>query len=244
MPPLKVCCRQPGDIQYHICHPQTCREAYLITNFRRMFNEYYLLENGEKTGPFTTQELMKMDLEIRSQIQTPSSDTWQDASDLPEFFEYFDSRGYYFPTEDNLASFWSRLLAYVIDSFILAICISLFASEQLMKLATTVLDRSQNPQAEIERLKFNGLLFLLLALYNTLCEATPMRGSIGKKLCRIVVVDADGQRLSVGRALLRNFSKIASSLAFGIGYLNILWNGRRQGWHDMIAKTYVIKREL
>jgi uncharacterized RDD family membrane protein YckC len=122
----------------------------------------------------------------------------------------------------------------------------LSVTAQAYVLEVSKLFNIENPSQEqaIERLKFSLALYVLLALYNTLCESTPMRGSIGKKLCRLAVVDADGQRLGVGRALLRNFVKILSSLPLNIGFLPILWNERRQAWHDKIAQTYVIRRDV
>ena len=208
-----------------------------------MFNDYYLSVDGEKTGPYTTKELMDMGLEIHSKILTPSADTWQDASELPEFFEYFEAAGYYFPTEDNLASFWRRLLAYVIDYVLISVFISLYASGYILRIQAITLKPTPS-DADISVLtQFTLYYFLVYCLYHTLCESTPLRGSLGKKLCKAVVVDADGRRLGVGRAMIRNFSKIISFTAFGIGFLNILWNGHRQAWHDMIAKTYVIKRD-
>lgn len=210
-----------------------------------MFNEYYLLVDGEKTGPYTTQELMDMDLEIHSQIWAPGEDSWQDAADLPEFFEHFEAAGYYFPTEDNLASFWMRLLAYLIDYIFLSILMGLVASGYILQVQAITLKTTPPTEADIAVLmQFMFFYFLFYSLYHTLCESTPMRGSIGKKLCKLAVVDADGRRLSVGRALIRNFTKWVSYFVFGLGFLNIIWNERKQGWHDMLAKTYVIKRGM
>ncbi|AMR31478.1 hypothetical protein A0256_08590 [Mucilaginibacter sp. PAMC 26640] len=208
-----------------------------------MFNEYYLLANGEKTGPYTTQELMKMDLEIHAQILAPGTDTWQDASDLPEFFEYFQRAGYHFPTEDNLASFGRRLLAYLIDYVFLSVLMGVIASGYILRIQAVTQKAAPSDADVMVLMQFTFFYFIIYSLYHTLCESTPMRGSIGKKLCKLAVVDADGRRLSVGRALIRNFAKWVSFAAFGIGFLNILWNDRRQAWQDMLAKTYVIKQD-
>jgi uncharacterized RDD family membrane protein YckC len=95
----------------------------------------------------------------------------------------------------------------------------------------------------MNQLKLNLIGFSVSVIYNTLFEATPMRGSIGKKLCKMAVVDADGKGLSLGKAFIRNLSKFISGAALCIGYLNILWDEHRQGWHDQIARTYVIRQE-
>ncbi|TFF37995.1 RDD family protein [Mucilaginibacter psychrotolerans] len=209
-----------------------------------MNDTYYIQDNGQQTGPYTLKELLALDLDVDTMVLTPGNEEWQEASYIPELFEYFEDRGIYFPTEGNLANFWIRLLAYFLDLFIISIVLSLVAQDYVLELSKSFNIENPNQEQAIERLKFSMALYVLLALYNTLCESTPMRGSIGKKLCRLAVVDADGRRLGVGRALLRNFFKILSSLPLNIGFLPILWTERRQAWHDMIAKTYVIRRDV
>src|SRR5579862_4407107 len=86
-----------------------------------MGNDYYILEDGEQKGPFTFDELIDMGLNIHTRVLSPLADGWQDACDLPEFYRYFEGKGIYFPTEDNLASFWWRLAAYIIDTVILTV---------------------------------------------------------------------------------------------------------------------------
>jgi uncharacterized RDD family membrane protein YckC len=205
-----------------------------------MTDSYFIFKNNQEEGPFTLEEVMETGLDVDTIVLSPLADDWQRASDLPEFFEYFEAKGIYFPTEDNLATFWWRLLAYLIDSVLISLLISIFASGYL--LATIAAMEPDTTEAKIVRLKFNLVIFVISAIYNSVCEATPMRGSIGKKLCKLVVVDADGRGLSLGRALVRNFTKFLSSIVLGIGYLNILWSEHRQAWHDQIAKTYVITR--
>ena len=76
-----------------------------------MTDNYYILQDGEKTGPFTYGELMDMGLDVNTRIVSETGSDWQNAADIPDFFEYFEARGHAFPTEDNLATFWVRLLA-------------------------------------------------------------------------------------------------------------------------------------
>ncbi|MBK0377690.1 RDD family protein [Mucilaginibacter segetis] len=207
-----------------------------------MIKNYYILRNSERTGPFTFTEMMQMDIDLDTQLQRESNQKWQNASELPEFNYYFEGKGFYFPTEDNLAGFWWRLLAYAIDSVILTVAIMFFASDLFMEIYKNQQANDTSYDALITRLKLNFILFLTSIIYNALLEATPMRGSIGKRICKLAVVDADGKRLSLPRAFLRNVGKILSSLVFCVGYLNILWDDHRQAWHDYFAKTYVIIR--
>lgn len=99
-----------------------------------------------------------------------------------------------------------------------------------------------NPQA----LNMIGLLggFVVLAfdyLYRVFfigyCGQTP-----GKMTTRIKVVRCNGDEVGFGAAIFREIiGKFISTLLFLIGYLMIGFDEQRQGLHDKIADTYVIK---
>lgn len=208
-----------------------------------MNDTYYIQDAGQQTGPYTLKELLELDLDVDTMVLTPGNEEWQEASYVPELFEYFEARGIYFPTEGNLANFWIRLLAFFIDYVIFSFIISLLIPGYIAQIAATV--KTNDLTHYNAKMQEFALLFLTaFAFYKTLLESTPLRGSIGKRLCKLAVVDADGQRLGVGRAIVRNFTQILWFFVLCIGYLPILWTERRQGWHDMLAKTYVIRRDV
>ena len=69
------------------------------------------------------------------------------------------------------------------------------------------------------------------------CGQTP-----AKMMLRIKVIRTDGRAMSYGRAALREvLGKFISSILLGIGYLMVAFDGKKQGLHDKIADTYVIK---
>ena len=78
---------------------------------------------------------------------------------------------------------------------------------------------------------------IVFFLYDAVFEASPMQGSIGKKICNIIVVDYHGRRLTFAKALGRNFGKILSGMICFVGYLNVLWDDKSQAWHDQLAKA-------
>lgn len=75
--------------------------------------------------------------------------------------------------------------------------------------------------------------------------------SLGKMVLGIrivrVIAHADGSvrvdhNLGFGGMLIREIvGKFVSSLVLYLGYIWILFDGRRQGWHDKIAGTLVVK---
>lgn len=75
-----------------------------------------------------------------------------------------------------------------------------------------------------------------------LFESSKFEGTPGKVAVGIKVVDYKGNRITFSRALKRNLAKIISTL-FYAGYIKVLFSEKRQGFHDVIAKTYVIKKD-
>lgn len=203
-----------------------------------MNEEYYLLENGEKKGPYTFKGITQLDIDIHTEIITASNNKQQYASELPEFNEYFERKGIYFPTEDNLASFGKRLGAFLIDYIGWYMLVSnILTSSGLIALPPGYKLGDPLPPA---MLKLSLIMLSSFMIYNTICELTPLKGSLGKKVLRVVVVDIDGQRLSFSSALLRNLG-VALSITIWIPFLSILFSEHRQAWYDSWAKTYVIK---
>ncbi|ELK44024.1 hypothetical protein D478_00315 [Brevibacillus agri BAB-2500] len=81
-----------------------------------------------------------------------------------------------------------------------------------------------------------GLLYMILLTWWT-------GQTLGKLITGIRVISARQSRgnLSSGQVILREvIGKFLSTLPFGLGYLWVAWNPQKQGWHDLLAKTYVV----
>lgn len=130
--------------------------------------------------------------------------------------------------EPNYAGFGVRLAAYLIDLVALALiraAISLLFSVPFMSTGWGIL--------------WFGNLFGFL--YFVFLEAGSGQATIGKQVMKIKVVDAYGQRMTLSKSFIRNLSKILSSLILLIGFLLILFDDKKRGLHDMIAKTFVVE---
>jgi uncharacterized RDD family membrane protein YckC len=137
------------------------------------------------------------------------------------------------------AGFVLRCAAAVIDLVIyLAVLLLVIAGMGLI-ISTSGGD---NPQA----LSMIGLLtgFVVLSfdyLYRVLfigyCGQTP-----GKMTTRIKVIRCNGDEIGFGAAIFREIiGKFISLLLFMTGYIMVGFDEQRQGLHDKIADTYVIK---
>ncbi|APR76054.1 Hypothetical protein A7982_01401 [Minicystis rosea] len=65
--------------------------------------------------------------------------------------------------------------------------------------------------------------------------------TIGQKLLRLQVVSTDGGPVRIGAAISRYLGYIVSFVVLCIGFIWIAFDAEKQGWHDKIANTYVIK---
>jgi|GEM_PF-3227115 uncharacterized RDD family membrane protein YckC len=59
----------------------------------------------------------------------------------------------------------------------------------------------------------------------------------------IAITDLNGNRISVSRATKRFVGRILESLPFFAGFLPILFDNKKQGIHDKIAKTRLLSEK-
>jgi uncharacterized RDD family membrane protein YckC len=139
----------------------------------------------------------------------------------------------------DYAGFWSRFLAFLIDSLILTVVlvplmIALYGRQYFS------LEHQLSGQAGgVWDWVVNLALAVATILFWRYRGATPGKMAIGAK-----IVDAQtGGVPSTGRLILRFFAYIASILPLGLGFLWIAIDRRKQAFHDKIARTVVIYDE-
>lgn len=129
--------------------------------------------------------------------------------------------------------FWKRLVAYLIDLVPLIIIGFLLAAGSGQDLF--------DPNAD-QGFGFSDILGLVIGIaYFAGFESSSWQATPGKRALGMVVVDTNGQRLSVGKAIGRYFAKILSGLILLIGYVMIAFTERKQGLHDLIVGTLVVE---
>ena len=143
------------------------------------------------------------------------------------------------------AGFFSRAAAYVLDraivsgiSFLITVAIdyvlSFFRLDQWLE---TLSQRAALNAGLAILLLIVGIHLLISIGYNVgfwmMSGQTP-----GKRILGVRVIRTDGTRLRLGNALRRQVGYWISSI-FYLGFLWILFDNRRQGFHDKIAGTVV-----
>ena len=151
------------------------------------------------------------------------------------------------------AGFWKRVVAYIVDVFILWIpnyiignLLGVTAAQMTMMHA---IENANNDPAVMmaaygvfwsAMLPALGVQSLLTWAYFALCESSVMQATPGKLVMGIRVTDDEGRRISFLRATGRHFGKIISTFALCIGFMMAGWTTRKQALHDMMAGTLVV----
>ena len=91
-------------------------------------------------------------------------------------------------------------------------------------------------------LRGNGLQTLVgLAYFLYFWSSYGHGQTLGNRALSIRVVKTNGSELTLVDALIRYVGLIISCIAFFIGVIWVAFDADKQGWHDKIASTYVVK---
>ncbi len=153
------------------------------------------------------------------------------------------------------AGFWLRFVAYIIDAIIIYIVqsfvfIPLFAvfglsfASQLDGAATMDEAQAMGMVASMMGMAMSSMLLGLAisVAYYSAMETSKFQGTVGKIALGLVVTDTDGNKLTIGKAIVRNLCKIISGFILFIGYIMAGFTEKKQGLHDIIAGTLVVKK--
>lgn len=133
------------------------------------------------------------------------------------------------------AGFGIRVLANIIDTtlflvvfFMIAFAISLLTGRPMFNIE----------QGGYGLYDFSNILSIVITIVMWVkFGATP-----AKMLLNLKVLDEKtGAKLTWGQAIIRYIGYILAILVLGIGLIWVAFDPKRQGWHDKMAKTVVVK---
>ncbi len=157
------------------------------------------------------------------------------------------------------AGFWRRFAAFLIDALLIStvmgilyfIFIGLFVMVCAIANAGTI-QSGEEPAALVLVGLGAGFGVIILSLiisdtiirwlYFALMESSAKQATLGKIALRIFVTDANGQRISFGRATGRHFAKIISRIILRIGFIMAGFTRKKQALHDMMSDCLVVKK--
>jgi len=146
----------------------------------------------------------------------------------------------------TFGGFWIRFVAAVIDAIIIGIPAGIIigASGAFQCTNTSIVTINGyasvaptctfNPSVEI-------VIFILEIVY--FVGLWGMGATLGQRLLSLHVVDQNsGANIGFGRAFVRFIGYIIASIPFALGLIWAGFDPRKQGWHDKIAGTVVVRR--
>lgn len=159
------------------------------------------------------------------------------------------------PQEDEIrvvvASATRRFLATLVDGALLFLVLWLFGV-----LALAVFGPERLPETSGSWAVFGLLLdysqhlalpfaesFLVLAILYTLLFSATSGQTPGQLLFGLRLIQCDGERLGLPRAVLRLFAIVLAAAPFCLGLLWASVDAKKQGLHDKLAQTLVIHLE-
>lgn len=144
------------------------------------------------------------------------------------------------------AGFWLRFCAMFIDGIIIGIPFFILAFVVEMAFPSTTNPRTgmQTPSGAgvAASLVINLLQIVVYWLYFAMQESGPHQATLGKRAVGIKVTGLNGEPISFANATGRHFAKIISGCIIYIGFIMAAFTERKQGLHDMMAGTLVVKK--
>ena len=149
--------------------------------------------------------------------------------------------------QGQYAGFVSRLIAWLIDRGIILAILGIAAwltsyLTSIVGLDITQCSTSAGWTGYLCLAVVIGLALFTLAFapiyfifFWTLAGMTPGKAALGVRIVRL-----DGKPMTFRTSFRRYIGYLVSLLGFGAGYLWILIDSRRQGWHDKIGGTCVV----
>ena len=152
----------------------------------------------------------------------PPPPAFDSAPPPPGYVPYGQHQG----LQTDFAGFWIRFAASLLDGILIGVAVGIVGAilgaeaglRNLISIAAGV------------------------AYYGSL-EGGATGQTLGKKVCAIRVVDAStGQPgIGIGRGIGRYFARWLSAIPLLLGYFWMLWDSKKQTWHDKLASTVVVK---
>jgi uncharacterized RDD family membrane protein YckC len=138
------------------------------------------------------------------------------------------------PNQLQYAGFWLRVWASVIDTALLC---ALILPILTMVYGKAYWSAEQLIQGPVDFLLSWVFPALAVVVFWVTKQATP-----GKMLIKARIVDATtGENASTGQLVGRYFGYFIATIPLGLGLMWVGWDARKQGWHDKLAGTVVVR---
>jgi uncharacterized RDD family membrane protein YckC len=153
----------------------------------------------------------------------------------------YQQQGYgysYGPSHAAYSGFWRRVGAALLDGLILSVPTAILGALLGAGQFNTGVSYGYSPGTSAAL----NLLNTVIGVAYYACMEGSRGQTLGKMALGIKVVDADtGGFIGIPRGIGRYFARLLSAIAIGLGYLWMLWDPRKQCWHDKLVRSVVVR---
>ena len=205
-------------------------------------------------GPVATADLRALldrrEIDQQTLVARVGATSWTLFSETPELQHLFTADSASF---QSYAGFWMRLLAYILDYFLLWVVLTVGL---VVLFAAGWLTLSLMVEPEMVELLEKGLVVGGLGVpaylfsiggaiaYYVSFNRGPWQATPGKRICGIHIMRTSGERVTGSLAFGRYLAYFVSAILLGFGFLMIGWTNQKKGLHDIICNTRVVYGKL
>lgn len=137
--------------------------------------------------------------------------------------------------EVEYAGFWVRAGASLIDSVLILIVI--------VPLIIAIYGTGYWQNPDMGNSIIDSLINYILPAIAVLVFWVYKSATPGKMMTDLVIVDANtGEQPTISQYIIRYIGYYIAAIPLGLGIMWVGWDKRKQGWHDKLAKTVVVKK--
>ena len=138
--------------------------------------------------------------------------------------------------ELEYAGFWIRVWASIIDTLLLGIVV--------YPLLTAVYGDAYWGRTDFVHGPMDVLISWVLPAAAVIAFWVARQATPGKMAISARIVDArTGNNPGTGQLLIRYLGYFVSSIPLGLGLFWVAFDARKQGWHDKMAGTVVVRKK-
>jgi uncharacterized RDD family membrane protein YckC len=139
-------------------------------------------------------------------------------------------------SELEYAGFWIRVWASIIDTLLLGIVV--------YPLLTAVYGDAYWGRTDFVHGPMDVLISWVLPAVAVIAFWVARQATPGKMAISARIVDArTGNNPGTGQLLIRYLGYFVSSIPLGLGLFWVAFDARKQGWHDKMAGTVVVRKK-